>query len=719
MKKKNILINITALLIVYNINIHSALSDIGEGGWVHTQRQAPQVKIESIFSDSEGKIWAGTSTSLHVYDGVRWKMHMYVNEGLYNHSPFFIDPKGRLYFVDDGDLVIWENYSITRYDDVILRSPLIGAFWNDNIIYIGSYNLSTAGIYLFNGQTLTKVHEARALSLEFDNEGLLWATIIDPQTDNANLMHFKDGEWFNHTSEIQPLISYLPGKKEMTVQVAPDGAVWANKFGKYGIYKDSEWTFHHGGGAPVFLDFDRTGGVWGYGSEKLYKIDYKGDWELKLSMENGIANKPNFLTVTPDSTVWIIDSSDVYIDSKNVWVQVKSPFDLASDVITCLVYTDEGDLICGHGIRGQPHIYKKNHGISIRTGSTWKNYNTINGVELYNVYQLKKMPDNDIMAYTDGDCNFKIFDGENWAKVDSLPPVLTQTDMDWDTQDDFWITTEIGLIEVFGYGPDYDVHYPFDFTEYFVAVRNLYIDENNIIYMQRVDTYDIISFDGGEWYRLIRNNQLTKDFTVDDKGTIWAAREEYLGYWDDFNRKWNKVVSLDSGRFVHIDEGGRIWSSGFGNTGYLEDGTWHPIHELSESASDAVAISEDGRIVLNSFDSERNDFYGLYEFIPSTGVESHVENPMPFITTGNHPNPFNPQTSIYFKLPTTGKVEISIFSINGQKIKTFTRRIFPAGSNKVVWDSMSDSGTPAASGVYLYHIKAGDLMATGKMLLLR
>ena len=79
----------------------------------------------------------------------------------------------------------------------------------------------------------------------------------------------------------------------------------------------------------------------------------------------------------------------------------------------------------------------------------------------------------------------------------------------------------------------------------------------------------------------------------------------------------------------------------------------------------------------------------------------------------NHPNPFNPITTINFTLPFASYYELTIHNIMGQIVTRFDGYSNP-GTVNIVWD-----GTDQASGVYLYKLTVGDFIATKKMLLLK
>ena len=84
----------------------------------------------------------------------------------------------------------------------------------------------------------------------------------------------------------------------------------------------------------------------------------------------------------------------------------------------------------------------------------------------------------------------------------------------------------------------------------------------------------------------------------------------------------------------------------------------------------------------------------------------------------NYPNPFNPTTTIAFSLPARSQVNITIFNALG-RVVTQLDNDFPAGRHEVMWDGLATNGTPVASGIYYYRIKANNLFITRKMILLK
>jgi hypothetical protein len=85
----------------------------------------------------------------------------------------------------------------------------------------------------------------------------------------------------------------------------------------------------------------------------------------------------------------------------------------------------------------------------------------------------------------------------------------------------------------------------------------------------------------------------------------------------------------------------------------------------------------------------------------------------------NHPNPFNPSTTISFDLPAMAKVSLKVYDVAGRLIRTLTDREWDAGRHSIAWDGHNESGSSVASGIYFYRLESKDFSGTKKMVLLR
>jgi hypothetical protein len=94
----------------------------------------------------------------------------------------------------------------------------------------------------------------------------------------------------------------------------------------------------------------------------------------------------------------------------------------------------------------------------------------------------------------------------------------------------------------------------------------------------------------------------------------------------------------------------------------------------------------------------------------------------PNLTTNlgdNYPNPFNPVTNIYFSLKQSGNVQLEIFNLKGQLVKTLINSEMSKGGHTVTWQGKDKNDAQVASGIYLYRLTTDDYSASKKMLMLK
>ena len=64
-------------------------------------------------------------------------------------------------------------------------------------------------------------------------------------------------------------------------------------------------------------------------------------------------------------------------------------------------------------------------------------------------------------------------------------------------------------------------------------------------------------------------------------------------------------------------------------------------------------------------------------------------------------------------------MEISIYNLLGQKVRTLVKGNMPAGPGQVTWNGTDQNGLPVASGIYLYRLESENRVFTRKMVLLK
>ena len=92
--------------------------------------------------------------------------------------------------------------------------------------------------------------------------------------------------------------------------------------------------------------------------------------------------------------------------------------------------------------------------------------------------------------------------------------------------------------------------------------------------------------------------------------------------------------------------------------------------------------------------------------------------PTAFALADNFPNPFNPTTTIQYELPQAADVELTVYNVVGQPVRTLVAEHQSAGRYAVEWDATNDSGHSLSSGLYFYRLEAGGAFREIKKMLL-
>ena len=120
--------------------------------------------------------------------------------------------------------------------------------------------------------------------------------------------------------------------------------------------------------------------------------------------------------------------------------------------------------------------------------------------------------------------------------------------------------------------------------------------------------------------------------------------------------------------------------------------------------------------------SNDNDEEEVTVQLTGIAVELSVDGhqiPDKFTLHQNHPNPFNPVTTLRYDLPEDTMVNITIYDMMGRVVRTMVNTQQNIGFKSVRWNATNDVGSSVSAGLYLYMIQAGDFRQTKKMVLLK
>jgi hypothetical protein len=140
-------------------------------------------------------------------------------------------------------------------------------------------------------------------------------------------------------------------------------------------------------------------------------------------------------------------------------------------------------------------------------------------------------------------------------------------------------------------------------------------------------------------------------------------------------------------------------------------------------------LSEYGFVILAESNQKFSKFYSKEftnsDYIPSLELEleeSSYENETvssPIKFHQNFPNPFNPTTKIKFAIDKASPVKLSIYDIQGKKVKELTNNFYEIGEYELVWHGRNEKGDTVASGVYFYCLETPFQSYSRKMILLK
>jgi photosystem II stability/assembly factor-like uncharacterized protein len=182
-------------------------------------------------------------------------------------------------------------------------------------------------------------------------------------------------------------------------------------------------------------------------------------------------------------------------------------------------------------------------------------------------------------------------------------------------------------------------------------------------------------------------------------GQTWSEKrfDRYLLndiFFEDSSHGW--AVGSDTsyrGILIETQDGGDNWN-------VLFEDLSAPLNALHFKDGYGWAVGDNGLVL-------RTD--GVTWIDQNTG-EIY---PSKYSLSQNFPNPFNPITTISYRLPKTSSIELSIFNILGQKVATLVNKKQPAGIYNVEWDAGG-----FASGIYIYRIKANNGFINSRKLVL-
>jgi len=276
---------------------------------------------------------------------------------------------------------------------------------------------------------------------------------------------------------------------------------------------------------------------------------------------------------------------------------------------------------------------------------------------------------------------------------------------------------------------------------YIVSVNSENIIESNIIINPSMGYCVICAaiaiLDGSDC--IIRNNLIIQAHG-DGYGAVVASESQYVSHNNTFvsnsvgyaNLSSDGIVSNDiiygSSNTVYLDESSTIQVSysdiegGWEGEGIIDtdplfvapdSGDFHlqATSPCINAGDPSSPLDPDGTIAdMGAFYFEQT-MVGFHEDL--------VILPNKIYLHQNHPNPFNPVTTLRYDLPEDALVNITIYDMMGRQVSTLVSSQQSAGYKSIQWNATNNIGQPVSAGLYLYTVQAGSFRQTKKMVLLK
>lgn len=118
-------------------------------------------------------------------------------------------------------------------------------------------------------------------------------------------------------------------------------------------------------------------------------------------------------------------------------------------------------------------------------------------------------------------------------------------------------------------------------------------------------------------------------------------------------------------------------------------------------------------VAINQYHKVKEPDYSAVE-----NKEVNVTSPSSYRLEQNHPNPFNPSTTIQYTIKEAVHVKLTVYNIIGQTMATLVDRKQASGHYEVQWNVLDELGEKISNGMYFYRLEAEDrFIQTKKMIL--
>lgn len=723
-----LVIAIIVIVSMFGLSLAVEIHAVGEaayrcvdGLWTQTAPERIEGNLRGLWAFGEDDIFAGNDNGIvYHYDGSTWS-ELYQSPSKYYVTDIWGTSNTNLYFCLNEDLspvnstiLHFDGSEWTEFDMpfFLIRSyEAVFGFYEDDIYVVGQYDTYENLIFhSVPGDSLTwELVDISSLGIEMHCTDV-WGSSGDDvfiTGEDGEIIHWDGAQWELMDSGVTECIYGIWGSGSKDVF-----AILSDKIIHYDGKQQGGWT-------EMSIP-SSTSLKWITGTSSNDVI--AGGWQSMMLHYDG-----NVWTEIP-SYVWF---GDVFMFSTD-FALFTGPYGkfykyTGSAVERCDL-TDYGFTRSLSTVTSTPTGTFYASGIdgyvSRFDGAGWVD---VTQSPTYWVYDIIAFADDDICVFTDDEAFH--FDGVSWESMGSSEMGCTKA---WGSSSDDLYTVDDSSIYHFD-GDDwtrvwYQPCISYNETEWRCEyVHDIWGTSNSDIYaVGRFREYRwvgsgyelyqcplIVHFDGTDW--------TYQETGVDCPNWIpWGYDQELRRVWgssaDDIWAAGRMRSMVDGCKVLHFDGSSwseieapaynysAIWGTAAGSDVYFLLGAIGTVQHYDGDLWDEVDLT----------DVEIGDIWGMDD----TGTPAEMP-PQRFALSQNHPNPFNPATTVSFSLSERGHASLVIYDVAGRLVRVLADNVMEAGPHEVTWDGRDHEGRAIASGVYFYRLETGVYTETRKMVLLR
>ncbi len=199
---------------------------------------------------------------------------------------------------------------------------------------------------------------------------------------------------------------------------------------------------------------------------------------------------------------------------------------------------------------------------------------------------------------------------------------------------------------------------------------------------------------------------------------------DYSGVEVKFWRYLNVEQPTYDHAYFWVSNDGTNWTEVWTNTAQITDAAWtQVVYDISAVADGQATVylrwtmgATDSSWQFSGWNIDDVEIFAVAADDPLSGAG---DVPAQRLAVGNHPNPFNPLTTISWTVGESGAASLAIYDVQGRLVKRLVSDFVAAGDYTTVWDGSDDSGRRVGSGLYFARLTAGGSVVQHKMVMLK